>query len=223
MCNIHIPYNTIPVQCAVWRLFHMLCTCGSSPLLRANASHRPSPTNCDQRVCSSPCSVAARPTHQLRTGRVTSSRGQGGVGTMAAALDAALPDAWAAAGLALDALPEGGPFSMEELLTEEAAVPGGAWSPPWLYDSAAAPVVAAAQLRCLDATHPAGCTLCCAPPDSNSAVEFLDGSSKVLRGQLLASPEWESATAREAAAAAEEPGHGRPGRPGGRAPPQAWP
>jgi hypothetical protein len=77
-------------------------------------------------------------------------------------------------------------------------------------------------LRCLDESHGAGCARCAAPPSAEaehdyqlllmtSTGEGSDGASgggstasKRLRQLLLASPEWNSASARAAAAAREE-------------------
>jgi hypothetical protein len=93
-------------------------------------------------------------------------------------------------------------FTLEALLEEDAAQPGAAWSSPRLHDTVAVPTEQ--TLRCLDESHHTGCTLCTPPPATEESVEFVSGTFKVLRGQLLASPEWDSSAAREAAAAAEE-------------------
>ena len=115
---------------------------------------------------------------------------------MALSLGALLP--WGEDDLDLESLPEGH-LSLDALLAQH-STPG--WSLP--QHGAGTVTAVAQQQRCLDGTHPQGCGLCSAPPDRDDAVEFLSGSFKALRGQLLSCREWDSAAVREAAAAAEE-------------------
>ena len=104
---------------------------------------------------------------------------------MALSLGALLP--WGEDDLDLESLPEGH-LSLDALLAQH-STPG--WSLP--QHGAGTVTAVAQQQRCLDGTHPQGCGLCSAPPDRDDAVEFLSGSFKALRGQLLSCREWDSA------------------------------
>lgn len=119
---------------------------------------------------------------------------------------AASPSPWGCLALGSDApgdaCPDWGhpPDSLDDLDVDE------------LLLSAAPAAVPPPALRCLEATHAAGCVACAPAPAPGELERFelvAAGGFKGLRGALLLSPEWNTATEREAAAASAE-AHGDP-------------